>query len=223
MQDGLRRMYRGRRRDVFYYITRDERELRAARPCRKAPEEGILQGMYRLREGGGSGKRASSARAAAGLRHHPARGDRRGGDAGEGLRRVGRRLERDQLHRAAPRRHGRASAGTCCTRQTSRARRYVDAAWAHAAGPIIAATDYMRLFADQIRPCVPGRTTRARHRRLRPHRHAGRAARVLRGGPPVHRAGERSRRWPTRGWCRSRSVAEGDRARTASIPPSRTR
>jgi pyruvate dehydrogenase complex dehydrogenase (E1) component len=37
-------------------------------------------------------------------------------------------------------------------------------------GPVIAATDYMRLFADQIRPYVPGRYKVLWHRRLRPLR-----------------------------------------------------
>ena len=38
------------------------------------------------------------------------------------------------------------------------------------AGPVIASTDYMRAFADQIRQWVPGALPRARHRRLRPQR-----------------------------------------------------
>ena len=34
---------------------------------------------------------------------------------------------------------------------------YVESCLARRGGPVIAATDYMRLFADQIRPYVPGR------------------------------------------------------------------
>ena len=34
---------------------------------------------------------------------------------------------------------------------------YVETCLGGRSGPVIAATDYMRLFADQIRPCVPGR------------------------------------------------------------------
>jgi pyruvate dehydrogenase E1 component len=34
---------------------------------------------------------------------------------------------------------------------------YVETCLSGRSGPVIAATDYMRLFADQIRPYVPGR------------------------------------------------------------------
>ena len=37
-------------------------------------------------------------------------------------------------------------------------------------GPVVAATDYMRAFADQIRPVGRRARTGARHRRLRPQR-----------------------------------------------------
>ena len=51
------------------------------------------------------------------------------------------------------------------------------------AGPVIAATDYMRAYADQIRACVGAPLRRARHRRLRAVGHAREAAPVLRGRP----------------------------------------
>ena len=50
-------------------------------------------------------------------------------------------------------------------------------------GPVIAATDYMRAFADQIRAARSAPLRRARHRRLRPLRHAREAASFLRGRP----------------------------------------
>ena len=57
------------------------------------------------------------------------------------------------------------------------------------AGPVIASTDYMKNYAEQIRAFMPkGRTLQgARHRRLRPQRLPHQAARALRGQPPLHR------------------------------------
>ncbi len=83
------------------------------------------------------------------------------------------------------------------------------------AGPIVASTDYMKLFAEQIRAFLPrGRTYKVLgHRRLRPQRLPRQAARALRGRPALRRrrgaegAGRRRRcaaaRWPRR----SRSTA----------------
>ena len=102
MQDGLRRMY-AEQEDVFYYLTlmnenyehpalpeggpRPRASCAACTCCgRRRPDEGRTAG------------------AAARQRDDPAGGAGRGGPAGRGLRRGGRRVERDQLHRAAPRR-----------------------------------------------------------------------------------------------------------------------
>ena len=75
--------------------------------------------------------------------------------AARGLRRRGGRVERPELHRAAPRRRWRPSAGTCSIRARSRARSWVASPRSSGgAGPVVAATDYMRSFADQIRPWV---------------------------------------------------------------------
>ena len=57
------------------------------------------------------------------------------------------------------------------------------------AGPVIASTDYMKNYAEQIRAFMPkGRNVQgARHRRLRPQRFPQQAARALRDQPPLHR------------------------------------
>ena len=84
-------------------------------------------------------------------------------------------------------------------------------------GPVVASTDYMRLFADQIRPFVPRPLPGARHRRLRPLRLPPQAARLLRGGPPLRGArraggaGGGGQRLPAQHSCR------GDQPNTASI------
>ena len=82
----------------------DERELRASRPCRRAPRQASSRACTCCSRREGQGPRqGGTARAAPGLRHHPARGDRRRRPAARGLRRRRRRLERAELHRARPR------------------------------------------------------------------------------------------------------------------------
>ena len=49
------------------------------------------------------------------------------------------------------------SGGTCCTRPTPPRRSYVADCLAGRSGPVIAATDYVKSFADQIRAFVPRR------------------------------------------------------------------
>ena len=92
------------------------------------------------------------------------------------------------------------------------------------AGPVIASTDYMRIFADQIRAFMPEgpRLQGARHRRLRPQRLPQQAARALRGQSPLRRrrgaegAGRRRRGAGGQG-------GRGDQASTASMPTRSTR
>ena len=86
----------------------DERELPASGP-EEGPGGGHPAGHVPAARGTGRQRhgQVDPARAVAGQRHDPARGDRGRRDAREGLGRVGRRLERDQLHRTASRRHRR--------------------------------------------------------------------------------------------------------------------
>ena len=152
VQDGLRRMVEDQE-DVFYYITvMNENYAHPALP--EGAREGILKGMYKLSDGG---EAQGPARAAAGQRRDPARGDRGGRAAEEGLGRHLRRVELPELQRAAPRRHRGRRAGTCCIRPRSARASYVEQCLAGTKGPVIASTDYMRTFADQIREFVPRR------------------------------------------------------------------
>ena len=54
-------------------------------------------------------------------------------------------------------------------------------------GPVIASTDYVRTFADGIRPFIDGPLPGARHGRLRAQRLPAQAAALLRGRPPLRR------------------------------------
>ena len=158
IQDGLRRMYVDRE-DVFYYITvMNENYTHPALPDGAAP--GILKGMYLLREAGAQKKRAGTDKlpkvqllgsgtilreviAAADLleKDFGVKADIWSATSFNELRRDGIDAERwNLLH---PVETPRESHVQRCLKDR--------------AGPVIAATDYMRSFADQIRPYVPTR------------------------------------------------------------------
>jgi pyruvate dehydrogenase E1 component len=78
--------------------------------------------------------------------------------AREGLRRRRRRLERPSFTEL--RRDGMApSAGTCCTRREAARKPYVEQCLEGHAGPVVAATDYMRNVRRPDRAWCRGRYT----------------------------------------------------------------
>ncbi len=154
LHQGLKRMVEGQE-NVWYYVTL----LNENYPhpgLKKGQEEGILKGMYRLREApAGSGKGKSVARvqllgsgailrevlAAAELleRDWDVAGDVWSVTSFTELRRGGIDTERwNLLH------PGDKARKAFVTQELERT-----------AGPVIASTDYMRIFADQIRPYIP--------------------------------------------------------------------
>jgi pyruvate dehydrogenase E1 component len=151
LQDGLRRMV-GEREDVFYYLTTmNENYTHPALPA--GTEEGIRRGLYRLRKGAsrkklrvqllGSGTILREALAAAEIleEEHGVAADVWSATSFTELRRDGLACDRHNLlHPGAPRRE--------C---------WVEQQLAGVSGPFIAASDYMKAFADQIRAWVPGR------------------------------------------------------------------
>jgi len=149
VQDGLRRMYQAQE-NVFYYITcMNENYTHPAMPAGVA--QGILSGMYLLKIGGrgkvrvtlfGSGTILREVLAAAELLEQqfgiPA--DVYSVTSFSELRKNALDIERwNLLHPDAP------------PRQT-----YIEQALTDREGPFIAATDYMKTVADQIRQWVPG-------------------------------------------------------------------
>jgi pyruvate dehydrogenase E1 component len=151
IQDGLRRMFKDQE-DVYYYITlMNENYSHPAMP--KGAEEGIRRGMYLLRDAGKKkGPRVQLLGCGTILREVIAAADLLEQDFGvvadiwscpsfNELRRDGLEAERWSLLHPAKAPHKSYVAECLGPRQ----------------GPIIAATDYMRAFADQIRPCVPRR------------------------------------------------------------------
>ena len=161
LQDGMRRMLK-EQEDVYYYITvMNENYAHPDMP--KGAEADIIKGMYLLKDAhlGESRERQGqrqehSVRAAARLRHDPARSDRGGRIARQGVRRRQRHLVVPELLRAAPRRLRRRTLESPASdgQDAAQGARDRDASRA-APGPAIAATDYVREYADQIRAFMP--------------------------------------------------------------------
>ncbi len=152
MQDGMRRMYQ-EQEDVYYYITvMNENYEHPAMPA--GAEAGILKGMYLLREGKGkkgapkvqllgSGTILREVIAGADLleKEYGVSADIWSVTSFNELRRDGLDVQRwNMLH---PEKPPRLSHIEECLKDRN--------------GPIVAATDYMKLYADQVRGFVPGR------------------------------------------------------------------
>ncbi len=155
IQDGLRRMCR-EQEDVYYYITvMNENYPHPEMP--KNAEPGILQGMYLFREGNqasggnsalrvqllGSGTILREVIAAAEIleKEYGVTADIWSVTSFNELRREALDVTRwNMLHPTEP---VRLSHVATCLRDCT--------------GPVVAATDYMKIFADQIREFVPGR------------------------------------------------------------------
>ena len=183
IREGMRRMYeRAGGRLLLRHL--DERELPAPRHARGRAERGAghPQGAVPA-EGRRQDAEEGPERAADGQRHDPARGHGRGRPAAERLRHRGRRVERDELQRAAPRRHGggalepaasdgRAAQelGRTVPRRTRRPGHRFDRLHAQ-----------LRRPDSRTRPGGGAALHGARHRRFRPQRLPRQAAPFLRG------------------------------------------
>ena len=153
MQDGLRRMY-AEQEDVYYYITvMNENYVHPDMPVGSEP--GILKGMYRLREVAAEGKKIAHVQLLGSgtiLREVIAGAELLAKDFGVSsevwsvtsfneLRRDGLDVQRwNLLHPDEKPR-----------------RAYVEECFADRQGPIVAATDYIKTFADGIRPFLDRR------------------------------------------------------------------
>ena len=158
VQDGLRRMY-AEQEDVFYYLTvMNENYQHPGMPEGREDEvrEGIIRGMYLLREGPAAKKDAPRVQLLGSgtiLREVIAAAELLEQDFGvtadvwsvpsfTELRRDG--IDVDRWNMLHPGQERRLSFAQQCLA-------------GRPAGPVIAATDYMRAFADQIRPCMDRR------------------------------------------------------------------
>ncbi len=148
IHDGLRRMYKNQE-NIFYYITAmNENYLQPTMPA--GVQEGILKGMYLVKEGTkksglrvqllGSGTILREALAASSLlaEDFEVTADVWSVTSFTELRRDGLAVQHwNLLHPAEPPR-------TC----------YATDCLQNRAGPVIAATDYVKIYADQIRFCI---------------------------------------------------------------------
>jgi pyruvate dehydrogenase E1 component len=150
VREGLRRMY-AEQEDVFFYITLMNENYHHP-PLPEGAEEGILRGMYPLRNGGsdarvqlmGSGTILREVEAAADLLESDfgVKADVWSATSFTELRRDGMEAERwNLLH---PGEDARVP--------------WVASALEGHTGPIVAASDYIRTFPDQIRPYVGDRS-----------------------------------------------------------------
>jgi len=151
IQDGMRRMYK-EQEDIFYYIT-IMNENYAHPPMPKGAEEGILRGMYLLQRG--APKKKLKVQLLGGgviLREVMAAAELLEADFGVSadiwsvtsfneLRREG--LETQRWNLLHPEHAQRMT--------------YVEKCLKDGSGPVIASTDYMKAYADQIRAFVPRR------------------------------------------------------------------
>ena len=151
IRDGIRRMYQ-EQEDVYYYVTlMNENYPHPGMPA--GAEEGILKGVYLLQEGAktkgprvqlmGSGTILREVMAAADLLRDDFKvnADIWSATSFNELRRDGMSAERwSLLHPSKPRRKS-----------------YLETTLEGHAGPVVAATDYMRSFADQVRSQIPRR------------------------------------------------------------------
>ena len=150
IHDGMRRMF-AEQENVFYYITAmNENYSHPAMP--EGCEEGIVRGMYLLREGGKSRKKVQLLGSGTILREVIAAADllREDWDVESDvwsvtsfneLAREARELDRSS------RLHPTGQADVSYVTQNLQGR----------PGPVIAATDYIQSYADQIRKWVPAR------------------------------------------------------------------
>ena len=154
VQDGLRRMYQ-EQEDVFYYLTLMNENYEHP-PMPEGAEVGVRKGMYLLKAGEASQREKALRVQLLGsgtiLREVIAAADLLAADfditadiwsvpSFIELRREGLDVERwNMLHPTQPPR-----------------RSHVEVCLAERQGPVIAASDYMKAFADQIRPFVPQR------------------------------------------------------------------
>jgi pyruvate dehydrogenase E1 component len=154
VQDGLRRMYQ-EQEDVFYYLTLMNENYEHP-PMPEGAEVGVRKGMYLLKAGEASQREKALRVQLLGsgtiLREVIAAADLLAADfditadiwsvpSFTELRREGLDVERwNMLHPTQPPR-----------------RSHVEVCLAERQGPVIAASDYMKAFADQIRPFVPQR------------------------------------------------------------------
>jgi pyruvate dehydrogenase E1 component len=189
IQDGMRRMFQ-EQEDVFYYLTvMNENYSHPALP--KGAEAGILKGLYRLSEGAkGKGKtreetspRVQLMGSGTILREVMAAAELLEADWGVAAD-VWSATSFNELRREAQETHRWNLLHPDKKQKLS----YVEQCLDGTEGPIVASTDYMRAFPDQIRPYVRAASSPWAPTASAVPTPRG-AAPLLRGGPALRRPG----------------------------------
>jgi len=151
VHDGLRRMV-AEQEDVYYYLTvLNENYAHPAMP--EGAEEGILKGMYRFRKGGDSkGPRVQLLGSGAILNEVIAAADMLEKEWG-----VSADIWSCPSFTLLARDGIEAARWNLLNPTATPRKSYVQQCLENTGGPVIASTDYVRAFAEQIRPYVPGR------------------------------------------------------------------
>jgi pyruvate dehydrogenase E1 component len=155
IQDGMRRMYQ-EQEDVYYYITvMNENYSHPEMP--KGSEEGILKGMYLFREGSEEREKNSNLRiqllgSGTILREVIAAADILKEEYGI-ISDIWSVTSFNELRREAL----DATRWNMLHPAEKPKKSYVESCLEKREGPVVAATDYMKIFADQIREFVPGK------------------------------------------------------------------
>ena len=153
IQDGMRRMFKDQE-DVYYYITlMNENYPHPAMP--KGVEDGIRRGMYLFRADitKNKGPRVQLLGSGTILREVIAAG----GPFAERISASRPRFGAAPASMSCVAMALQQNAGTSCIRPNRRGAAMSRNALPTHPGPVVAATDYMRAFAEQIRPYVPCR------------------------------------------------------------------
>ena len=220
VRDGIERMY-GKGEDVFYYVTlynenyaqpphaRGRRGGDPPRASTASPRRRTSGARRSAAQLVGSGSILQQVLAAQDLlaEKYDVAADVWSAPSFQLLRNDALEVERwNRLHPDARRRASRTSARSC----------------RRDGGPIVAATDYMKALPDMVARWLPAALRLARHRRLRPQRHARGPARALRDRPAAHRRGDAGRARPLRRAPTSKAAARRS-ASSASTPTRSTR
>ncbi len=150
VQDGMRRMYE-QQESVFYYVTTmNENYVHPAMP--KGAEQGIIKGMYKFRDGGKKKNKVQLLGSGTILREVIAAADLLASDwdvdadiwSATSINEMTREAQDcDRWNRLHPTETAKVP--------------YVAQCFDGVKGPFIAATDYIRNYAEQLRKWVPGR------------------------------------------------------------------
>jgi pyruvate dehydrogenase E1 component len=153
IQDGLRRMFQEDENRFYYITTMNENYVQPEMP--EGVEEGIIQGMYRLRRSEAETElRVQLLGAGTILREVEAAADTLESDYGIAAD-VWSLTSVNELQR-----EGKATLRWNMLHPEQEARiPYVTAQLQDQPGPFVAATDYMKCYTDQIREFVPGHFT----------------------------------------------------------------